>query len=690
MPRLRRHAAWPIAAGLLAALPAAVPARAAGAADDLFNISVQELLNLPIETASRHLQGSREAPAIISVVTADDIRQFGYRSVAEALAQVPGMYAIDDQVSPNVGVRGVNAGLRAYSRILKVMIDGQAMAFRADAGNFLGPALLAMEAIERIEVVRGPASALYGADAFLGVVNIITRSAEQTEHSVTLRRGAGQDAGNGLALFSAGRSARLPELQWLLSASGATADRSGLELPRSSPLYARAAAGGAASQDDLSRPRNLLAKLSHQGRHSDSELLLHAYRVDSDAEFLDFGTLSHNNRLAVLQKTARLTHEYRGLADWTLRASLASTSGGPDGRERLSLGAAGNYPQRDFGFVERSASVDVERRLDANQSIAVGLDASNDRERQLRIYNVDLASGQRVLLAGDGSVRNTRQRGVYLQYSVRPWSYLGLTANARRDHHSVFGDNSNYRLALVGELSADLSYKLLYGTSYKAPSALQLYAQPLYPGEVLGNPRLRPETSRSSELGLHWQLAPSLAWSANAYLLTVKDKTELLPAGINLQPQNSGQQKGHGLESELLWQAGAQRVRAQFAWADTNNEDQPRLQELLVAPTASYPRLTLRLSWQYLHPRWGALAVSARHVSPRRASKINSQENLLKPYQLDAYQLLDLNWRRDFGPHGLALRVANLTDRRYAEPGYGGVDLPGAARSVVLSYTYHF
>lgn len=685
MPRLRRYAAWPLAAGLLAAAPAG-----AAGADDLFNISVQELLNLPIETASRHLQGSREAPAIISVVTADDIRQFGYRSVAEALVQVPGMYGVDDGVSPNVGVRGVNAGVRAYSRILKVMIDGQTMAFRADASNFLGPALLAMEAIERIEVVRGPASALYGADAFLGVVNIITRGAARAEHSLTLRRSAGQDSGNGLSLFSAGHSERLPQLQWLLSAAAANADRSGLELPRSSPLYARAAAAGAVSRDDIARPRTLLAKLGYQGTHSDTELMLHSYRLDSGAEFLDFGTLSHRNRLAVEQTTTRLMHEYRGLADWTLRASLAASGGGPDSRERLNLGAAASYPQRDFGFSERSASIDVERRLGDGQSIAAGLDASNDRERQLRIYNVDLASGQRVLLAGSGRSSSTRQRGVYLQYSVRPRSWLGLTANARRDHHSVFGDNTNYRLALVGELGADLSYKLLYGTSYKAPSALQLYAQPLYPGEVLGNPQLRPETSRSGEVGLHWQLAPSLAWSANAYLLTVKDKTELLPAGVNLQPQNSGRQKGHGLESELLWQAGAQRVRAQFAWADTNNEDQPRLQALQVAPTASYPRLTLRLSWQYLHPRWGALALSARHVSPRRASKVNSQENLLKPYQLAAYQLLDLNWRRDVGPHALALRVANLGDRRYAEPGYGGVDLPGAARSVVLSYSYHF
>jgi iron complex outermembrane receptor protein len=656
---------------------------------DLFNVSVEALLDMPFSTASRHTLSARDAPAVISVVTAEDIRQFGYRSVAEALVQVPGMYGISDRVAPNVGVRGIHAGVRAWSRILKVMIDGQPMAFRSDASNFLGPSLLNMEAVERIEVVRGPASALYGADAFLGVINIITRPGEQRHRALHAAYSAGGERGPAAALHGQGQQGRW---QWLLSASAADLERDDIALPASSPLYRRAttAAGTSRAAEDDTRPRNALLRLGYAAPGHDTTFTAHAYRLDSDAEFLDFGILSHRNRLALYQRTLRLQHEYRGWEGWTLRAGASHARGAPDTRERLSLGASASYPERAIGFAEQAFNLEAQRRLGEQHSIVLGFDRSRDSEERMRIYSVDAASGRRTLLSGVEARERITNSGAYLQYSVRPWSWLGVTANLRRDRHSVFGADTNHRLALVGSLSATLHYKLLHGTSYKAPSAAQLYAQPLYAGEVLGNRALRPETSASTEASLHWQATSTLALSGNVYKLTVRDKTELLPLGANLQPQNSGRQEGKGWEGEALWQLGAQRWRAQLAWADTDDHFQPRLQPLQVTPTASYPRLVARLSWQYLHAGLGQFAVSARHVSPRRASKANSQENLLRPYQLASYALADVNWQRSLGRHTLALRVSNLFDRQYAEPGYGGIDLPGDSRTVTVGYSYRF
>lgn len=656
---------------------------------DLFNVSVEALLDMPFSTASRQTLSARDAPAVISVITAEDIRQFGYRSVAEALVQVPGMYAISDRVAPNVGVRGIHAGVRAWSRILKVMLDGQPLAFRSDASNFLGPSLLNMEAVERIEVVRGPASALYGADAFLGVVNIITRGGEQRHHAVTASYSGGGEKGAALAGHA---QASHGPWQFMASVAGAGLERQDAGLPASSPLYRRvtAAAGSSTSADDDTRPRNALLRVGYAAPAHDTTLMAHAYRLDSDAQFLDFGMLSRDNRLALHQRTVRLQHEYRGWENWILRASAAHAEGDPDGRERLSLGATASYPQREIGFAETAFNLEMQRRFGEQHSVVLGLDRSRDAEERMRVYSVDVASGRRTLVSGQEARERITNTGAYLQYSFRPWSWLGVTANLRRDRHSVFGADNNHRIALVGSLSPTLHYKLLHGTSYKAPTASQLYAQPLYPGEVLGNRALRPETSASTEASLHWQATPSLALSANAYRLTVRDKTELLPLGANLQPQNSGRQEGKGWEGEALWQLGAQRWRAQLAWADTDDHFQPRLQPLQVTPTASYPRLVARLSWQYLHADLGQFALSARHVSPRRASKSNSQENLLRPYQLASYALADANWQRSLGRHTLALRVSNLFDRQYAEPGYGGIDLPGEARTATVSYSYRF
>ncbi|MBY0238752.1 MAG: TonB-dependent receptor [Burkholderiaceae bacterium] len=682
---------WSLAAGAALALPLSAQgqAQAQEQGRDLFNVSVEALLDLPFTTASRQALAARDAPAVVSVITAEDIRQFGYRSVADALVQVPGMYAVVDGIAPNVGVRGIHAGVRSWSRILKVMIDGQPVAYRPDASNFLGASLLNMAAIERIEVVRGPASALYGADAFLGVVNIITRPGDQRAFAATATVLRGAQDGGGTALHASGQTGAW---QWLVSAAADSADRSGVALPRSSPLYARVvvAARGDVSRGDGERPRNVLLRGAYVTDHSETTLMLHGYRLDADGEFLDFGTLSHNNRLALHQSTARLQHEYRGIEQWTLRASMARAQGGPDRRERLSLGAAATYPVRQFGFASQELGLEAQYSLGDQHSVVAGADRVRDDEQRMQIFSVDAASGKRTLVSGTGAHERITNQGYYLQYSVRPWRWAGVTVNARRDHHSIFGDSTNWRLALVGNATPALAWKLLHGTSYKAPSAAQLYAQPLYAGEVLGNLALRPETSRSTEAALQWQASPDLVLALNAYRLTVREKTELLPLGANLQPQNSGRQQGRGAEAEATWQVGAQRWRAQWAWADTDDYFQPRLQPLQVTPTASYPRLMARLSWQYLHPEWGQVALAARTVSPRRSSKVNSQENFLRPYQLASYATLDASWNHAFGPHQVALRITNLLDRRYAEPGYGGVDLPAPGRGAAFSYTYRW
>lgn len=207
-----------------------------------------------MEAAARGLRQKRpDAPAIVSVVTGEEIREMGYRSVAEALESVPGLYGINDFLAPNLGVRGISGGLRAYSRIVKVLIDGQPVSFRSDTTNFLGPELIPMEAVERIEVVRGPASSLYGANAFLGVVSIVTRRREGGTESGGLQVRASLPGGHagGEMLYG------LEGSRWrmLVAASADDADRSGYRLPASSPLLlTNPELGSLESRNDISRP----------------------------------------------------------------------------------------------------------------------------------------------------------------------------------------------------------------------------------------------------------------------------------------------------------------------------------------------------------------------------------------------------------------------------------------------------
>ena len=139
------------------------------------SLSLEEILNMQVVTATGEEEDRALAPANVLVVTREDIAFHGYHSMAELLAGVPGLFVTDDLVNPSVAVNGVSGGLRGGTRIMRTMINGVEVNFRPDLTAFLGPEYIPMDAIERVEIAKGPLSALYGANAFLATVNVITR-----------------------------------------------------------------------------------------------------------------------------------------------------------------------------------------------------------------------------------------------------------------------------------------------------------------------------------------------------------------------------------------------------------------------------------------------------------------------------------------------------------------------------------
>ena len=123
-------------------------------------------LDSQVTSATKIAQSISEAPAIITVISREGMIERGYETVAEALGALPGFFVNSDYVLPDAGVRGVSGELRGGSRLIKVMINGHPVSFRSETTNWLNNALVPMEAIDRIEVIRGPGSALYGAELF--------------------------------------------------------------------------------------------------------------------------------------------------------------------------------------------------------------------------------------------------------------------------------------------------------------------------------------------------------------------------------------------------------------------------------------------------------------------------------------------------------------------------------------------
>ncbi|WP_164012829.1 TonB-dependent receptor plug domain-containing protein [Pyxidicoccus trucidator] len=653
----------------------------------LSELPLEELMQVEIVTPTKQPQKLEQAPAIVSVITREELATWGYRSVAEALEHVPGFYIIRDFVTPNLGVRGLSSGHRAYNRIIKVLINGQPTTFRADGTNFLGLEFIPMRTIERIEVVRGPASALYGANAYLAVVNVITRqpSADQLGE-LTARVTYGPPTGvGGEALLQHARKS------WgaLGTFRYGYVDRSGYELPAASPNYDTFATHE--SEGDIARPMAAFGAFDFEPSDKTALHVQALYsRLDSFAEFLDFGTLSHDNHLVVDNFAGRAKLDF-GPTDWLeTSASAGFSMGGPSSRERLNAGSTATHPRRDFGY--RAIDLVLESSARARgYSLLVGIDLTRDLEKPLTVFTVTNADGSETAPLGIQEEVLFQNLGVYGQGTAHPFESLpgfGLTANVRYDRHNIYGGVVNYHVGLAHAFTPELTLKLRTGTSFLAPNPLYLYAQPLYAGDVVGNPELLPETAMTSEAQVLVTPYPKLLLSVNAYLTDTSDTIDLLPQGAQtVLPVNVGTSRTLGLETEARWSHGGHHVVATFEAQDTEEEREDPFLGTLSQPAAAYPRLLAELAWTWRSGFAGTVGLRGRYVGARRASRGNV---LLAnaPYLFDPYALFSAIWMYEWKHARVHLQVNNLLDSHYAEPGYNGVDLPGFGREATLGFTW--
>ena len=168
-----------LARRLLVLLLASLAAQATHAAEDFLDLNLREVLDLEITTASRKPQSVSQAAAAVHVITAEDIRRSPARTLPDLLRTVPGLQVASITSSSwAISARGLNG---RFANKLQVLVDGRSVYSPLFAGVYWDAQETALENIERIEVVRGPGGTLWGANAFHGVINIITRSAASSQ-----------------------------------------------------------------------------------------------------------------------------------------------------------------------------------------------------------------------------------------------------------------------------------------------------------------------------------------------------------------------------------------------------------------------------------------------------------------------------------------------------------------------------
>jgi outer membrane receptor protein involved in Fe transport len=690
--------------------PATGEESAAGAFLDL---SLDDLFNLKVTTASGDEEERSLASANVTVITSSDIDRRRWRSLDEILREVPGLYVVDDYAFPSVGVREVTPGFRAGTRIIKMMIDGYAVSFRPDLNAFIGPELIPIDAIERIEIAKGPLSALYGANAFLATINVVTKKGHGRQATVATETSVrGSVVSWGMrSLVAAGDAHRGA----LIAFSTQRNDRSGLSV---APTFANqdpaSSIFSTPSANDQSNPFSLFGRLHADSESAGNFVLEGALQhLDNNGEFQLSSILTHRNRI-VLENRWLALHWTRELGSkLQLKVLLGGAEGHPGRETQLYLTGNPNYFFRpNYGYEAGNAGVELTFTPLPRLTLKLGADGELDHENVLW-YTQTLNAPQNmrgaleeIPLIGDGDRRVAWmvQRGVYAQGSTAPLTShpdLRVTLNGRLDWIH-FGDVNfpaqySWRAAVANRWSPVLTTRIVAGRAFQTPSGTLLFANSGLGNfaNVLGSQvaqvdtrQLRPQTVSSLEIGATARVGEHLSLEVNAFDQILTDAIAFVQYGTFYVARNQGERSVQGVELTAHLMFGPVRpyvvanASRHLFGASANAPE----------PSPLYPSYFGHAGVETTLLRGLLFAdVHARMVGPRGASQGNQYLNNSQTYQLPRFVTLHATVTAgdfhvlapDLGTQ-LSLTVSNALDHRYFEPGFGGIDVPQLGRTVLF------
>ncbi|HUT34724.1 MAG TPA: TonB-dependent receptor [Planctomycetota bacterium] len=616
----------------------------------LADLSLDQLMNVQVNTvyaAARHEQRVCEAPAAVSIITAADIRRYGYRTLADIVASVPGCYSTYDRNYHHLGVRGFSRPGDYDSRVL-VLVDGH----RVNDNIYDSPPIGTygipdVALIERVEVIRGPGSALYGSNALLGVVNVVTKRGKDLQGAELAAEAA--SFGTGKARLTLGTRIG-SEGDALFSASAY--DSAG---PRS--LYYReyddpATNHGVARNCDDDRYGNVFAALTL------GEVTLQAAYVSREK---GIPTAAWETRFN--DRRTRTTDE-RGYLDLKWQRDLTEHLNVQARLYYDYAGYAGQYAYEDDGggvLVSRERTRDqwwgaelVFRHTFADppfdrHHLAWGVEYRDNFEQALWGRDSDVYLDER---------SRSTVCAVFLQDEIRILRNLTLIAGVRHDQYSTFGGTTNPRVSLIYHPFAGTTLKALYGRAFRAPNAYEMhYHDNGYSQKA--NPSLQPETIDTFELVLEQRLTEHLRLAASAFAYSMQDivTQQVDPADDLLVFQNAGGARARGVEAELAgnWPSG---LRGRLGYAFVRAEDEETGERLVNSP-AHLARLNV--SVPLVRDRLFASA-ELQYTSRRRTvADAHVAGFCVANFTLYARNL--------FKGLDASLSVYNLFDKRYADPG---------------------
>ena len=638
-------------------------------------------------TATRRPIQVKDAPAIAAVISGEEIREMGARNLIDVLERIPGFGVNRGYFSLwEIEIRGLKT---ARSEKIKLMIDGHSMNYPVWGGAAWAYDAISLDQVERIEIIRGPGSALYGANAFTGIINVVTQMGNDLDGTV---------ASAGFGSFGSEKHSLIHGKQYkdmdiLASITYSDTDGAGLDV-KSDQI------GQTGSTDDWAQNYDAALKVSWKNFVLNSRYLKMengpyvgvAYalndesKIETDQLFVDLSFYrAINAQWAVNAKTyidyldMALNweifpegHFYNlGVPGWSSDDSMLGTPSMKNKKYGLELGTTYEFAKNNtltLGLVyEKVKHYDLEHHTNFNP-----------------LTFISLGSFQDITSWGNWGVPAEREiMAVYLQDEWEIIEDVHLTGGVRYDHYSDFGGVANPKIGLVWSFLSNAEFKLLYGEAFRAPNFEELYLA--NNPATKGNSDLEPERIRTYEASLGYRPIRDVEITVSSFYNKFRDRIELVATstpGLS-EFQNKGEATIYGIETEAQYRWDAMRVYANYTWQRPKDDET----DVLLQDVPSY-RWNLGMDMGLgAHLNWNT---NVLFVGDRPRAQNDTRDDL------DSYTLVNATLIiQDLPLTNLEVRgsVYNIFNENYAYPAPSGTleqDYPAQGVNFFLEMRYIF
>ncbi len=632
---------------------------------DSLTMDLEQLMNIEVVVAgSKREQRSRDVASFVSIVTAGEIKEHGYRTLADVVRTLPGFYVSNDRNYSYIGVRGFSRPGDWNSRVL-ILLNGLRTNDNVYDLAYIGEEFsVDVDLIERVEVIRGPSSALYGSNAFFAVINVVTKSGSALSGGELSSSAASFGTYSGRASY--GHTFK-NDLDLLVSATYSDGQGRNLFYPEfDTPPTSNGIASG----------------VDHESFH---KLLLTASKGDFSFQA---NNVSREKGLPTGSFATLFNDKRTRTTDGLSLASLSFNHALLNGASFSTRLDAGRYaydgeyayhpdlpPNKDLVVGEWwGLGVDGARKVGSRQFLTMGADYRDNFKQLLKNFDPDP-----YVLYSD--IHNNSMRwGVFAQDEVRLAEPLMLIAGLRLDRYDGFGSATSPRVAFIYTPTPTTTFKALAGRAFRAPNEYELYYQNF---QYKANPALKPEHIQTLELIAQHFVGSGIQISASAFRNKLTDLTNqrLDPADSLFVFQNRGEIHSKGLELALDVNRG-HGIAGQLSYSLQRTEDSNTGIKLTNSP-GQMVQLQLR------SPIFGSAVIAALD-GQYMSTRLTLAGNNARAHSLTNFSLYA---PRAFDRFDLSASVYNILGARYGDPvpdGFIQDTIQQDGRSVRVRATLHY